>query len=564
MGMFVTALVGLLGRAVQLQLLDNDFLVSQGEVRHVRTEALSAHRGAVTDRHGELLALSSPVDSVWVDPSTLKEHPEAIAQVASKLKLDHDGLLRQVSRNGQRQFLWARRHLSPARAAQVLALGAPGVHSRREYRRYYPAGEVTSHVLGFTNLDDEGLEGLELAFDHWLAGEPGAKRVLRDSHGRSVEDVESVRPARPGRTLVTSLDLRLQYVAYRALKAARLEHSAASGSVVILDVATGEVLAMVNQPSYNPNARSKSPVAAFRNRAVTDIFEPGSVYKTMIMAAAIESGHWQPDSLVDTSPGQIEVGGKLIKDSRNLGPISATTVLVKSSNVGIVRIAQSLEKQELWRVLNRLGFGELTLSGFPGESAGLLRDHRNWRDLEQATLSYGYGLSVTPLQLARAYSVIGNNGVMTPISMLRQEEPPKGQRVLAPATAQALLGMLEAVVAPTGTGHRAAVPGYRIAGKTGTARKTASGGYAEDRYVAVFAGLAPVSAPRLAVVVMIDDPRDGRYYGGEVAAPVFSQIVSDALRLLAVPPDDPAMLARTAGDTSATAPVPERLVEVVP
>ncbi|MEM9383624.1 MAG: penicillin-binding transpeptidase domain-containing protein [Pseudomonadota bacterium] len=561
MGLFVAALVGLLGRAVQLQLLDRDFLVNQGEVRHVRTETLSAHRGAVTDRNGELLAMSTPVDSIWVDPSTLKGHPEAIVEVAAKLQSSPDWLLRQVSRNAQRQFLWVRRHQSPSEAAAVLGIGAPGVHSRREYRRFYPAGEVTSHVLGFTNLDDEGLEGLELAFDHWLAGTPGKKRVLRDSHGRSVEDVESVRPAQPGRTLVTSLDLRLQYVAYRALKAAVQEHRAASGSVVILDVASGEVLAMVNQPSYNPNARKKSPGASFRNRAVTDIFEPGSVYKTMIMAAALEGGRWGPDSIVDTSPGQLEVGGKVIKDSRNLGPISATTVLVRSSNVGIVRIAQSLEKHELWRVLNRLGFGELTMSGFPGESAGLLRDHRNWRDLEQATLSYGYGLSVTPLQLARAYAVIGNQGVMTPISLLRQDAPPEGRQVLSPATAKALLSMLEEVVQPTGTGRRATVPGYRIAGKTGTARKTASGGYATDRYVSVFAGIAPVSAPQLAVVVMVDDPRAGRYYGGEVAAPVFSEIVSDAMRLLAVPLDDPTMVARAAPLADAPG---EQRVEVVP
>jgi cell division protein FtsI (penicillin-binding protein 3) len=566
MVLFVCALLLLAGRAVQLQIIDNDFLVEQGQVRHVRIEKLSAHRGSITDRHGEDLALSTPVDAITVNPKVLREHEhktnedgtidEAVAArheqelpaLARAVGVDHDWLLRQITTRAEKQFMYLRRGLSPDRAADVLALGIPGVHSEREYRRYYPAREVTAHVLGFTDIDDHGLEGLELAFEYWLQGHPGVKRVLRDSLGRSVEDVESVRPPEPGRTLITSIDLRLQYVAHRSLQAAVARHRAASGSVVILDVASGEVLAMVNQPSYNPNDRGSYKADKYRNRAVTDIFEPGSAFKTMVVAAALESGKWRADSPVDTSPGYVEVGGKTIKDTGNLGMIDVRTVLVRSSNVGITRIAQTLEPRQLWQVLSDLGFGQLTASGFPGESAGLLRDYRHWRSIGQATLSYGYGLSVTPLQLAQGYATIANGGLRAPVSFVRQESAPRTERVLSPQTAASLVSMLEHVVLPGGTGLRAAVPGYRIAGKTGTARKSAGGGYATDRYVSVFAGLAPVSDPRLAIVVMIDDPAAGDYYGGAVAAPVFSQITADALRLLAVPPDDPALRTLAAGD----------------
>jgi cell division protein FtsI (penicillin-binding protein 3) len=501
------------------------------------------------------------VDSIWVNPKVLMdhdheklaktqelpEHEEELAVLARTLQVKEDWLLRRVTTHGERRFLYLRRHLPPAHAAEVLALGLPGVHKQREYKRFYPAMEVTGHVLGFTDIDDQGIEGLELAFEYWLAGRPGAKRVLRDSLGRSVEDVESIEAPRPGRTLVTSLDLRLQYVAYRALKAATARHQAASGSIVILDVTTGEVLAMVNQPGYNPNNRGRFPTSHYRNRAVTDIFEPGSAFKTMVMAAALESGQWGPDSIVDTSPGYIDVGGKEIRDPRNLGPIDAATVLARSSNVGITRIAQSLEPRDLWHTLNKLGFGQLTASGFPGESAGLLRDYRHWQSIGQATLSYGYGLSVTPLQLAQAYATIGNGGVRAPATFVRQERAPTTRRVLSRKPADDLLTMLEGVASAGGTGHRARVPGYRIAGKTGTARKSEGGAYAEDRYVAVFAGLAPASAPRLAAVVVIDDPSQAGYYGGQVAAPVFAEIMADALRLLAIPPDGAGLHVLAAG-----------------
>jgi cell division protein FtsI (penicillin-binding protein 3) len=562
---FLLAFALLAVRAGQLQVLENERLVHEGEERHLRTVTLSAHRGSIRDRHGEYLALSTPVDSIWVDAKVLLEHEHDDANgaagaglvahdaeletLARTLGLEHDRLVQRVTMRSSMRFVYLRRHLAPSRAASVLRLGIPGVHSRREYRRYYPANEVTSHVLGFTDIDDRGIEGLELAFDHWLAGEPGSKRVLRDRHGRSVEDVddlESVSPARPGRELQISVDLRLQYFAYRALKSAVLRHRAAAGSVVILDVETGEVLAMVNQPGYNPNDRSSRRARqGLRNRAVTDIFEPGSSFKPMVMAAALESGEWAPDSPVDTSP--IRIGKNEIRDPRPLGVIDATTVLTRSSNVGIARIARSLPPKLIWRTLTDLGFGQLTASGFPGESAGLLRDYRHWQEIGQATLSYGYGVSVTPLQLAQAYATIANGGRQAPVTFVRRDEPPKTRRVLSEASARTLMWMLEQVVEPDGTGRRAAVSGYRVAGKTGTARKSGAGGYDSEHHVSVFAGMAPASAPRLAVVVVVDDPAAGAYYGSEVAAPVFAEIMSDALRLLAVPPDDAGVPALAAG-----------------
>jgi cell division protein FtsI (penicillin-binding protein 3) len=454
------------------------------------------------------------------------------------LDLDAEQLMRRLTRSMDREFVYLRRHLAPDLADRVQALELPGVNVLREYRRFYPAGEVTGHLLGFTDIDDAGQEGLELAFNHWLAGESGAKRVLKDNRGRSIEDVESIRPPQHGRTLAASIDLTIQYLAYRELKAAVSRHRAASGSIVVLDVNTGEVLAMVNQPAYNPNDRSQLAVERYRNRAVTDILEPGSSVKPLVMAAALESDRFRPGSVVDTGPGWVEVGAKRIEDSEALGAIDLTTVLARSSNVGITKIAMALEPEQLWQTLAGFGIGSLTSCGFPGESAGLLSHYSHWRPISQATLAYGYGLSVTPLQLARAYAVIGSGGLMRPVSLLALDEPPPATRVIGESTARQVLGMMEEVVLPGGTGTRADVAGYRIAGKTGTARKFAAGGYSEDRYLAIFAGLAPVSDPRLAVVVVIDEPGGDDYYGGQVAAPVFARVTSEALRLLAVPPDD--------------------------
>jgi cell division protein FtsI (penicillin-binding protein 3) len=386
-------------------------------------------------------------------------------------------------------------------------------------------------------VDDDGQEGLELAFNHWLGGESGAKRVLKDRLGRPVEDVESIRPPRHGKDLASSIDLRLQYLAYRRLKAAIQEHNADSGSIVILDVLTGEVLAMVNQPTYNPNDRAQYTAERYRNRAVTDIFEPGSSIKPLILAAALESGRYRAGSYVDTSPGFVIVGPKKIEDSRNLGRISLTTILSRSSNVGATKVAMALEPDQLWRTMANFGLGALTSSGFPGESAGLLTHYNHWQQISQATLAYGYGVSVTPLQLAQAYAVIGSGGWHRPISLVKLDQPGQGERVISEETARAVRRMMEDVVRPGGTGTKASVTGYRVAGKTGTSWKFAAGGYSEDKYISIFGGLAPASQPRLATVIVIDEPRGDLYYGSDVAAPVFAGVMAESLRLLAVPPD---------------------------
>ncbi len=527
----------LLGRAVQLQVFNTRFLNEQAAARHLRIATLSATRGMIRDRNGEPLAVSTPVDSVWVNPGQLLESPERIRELARAVGVDGTELKQRLTRNVNKSFMYLRRHMSPADADAITALGIPGVHLLREYRRYYPAGEVVGHLLGFTNVDDQGQEGLELAFDNWLRGQPGRKKVLKDRLGRIVEDVESIEPPRPGGDLSTSIDLRLQYLAYRELKAAIQRARAASGSAVVLDVLTGEVLAMVNQPAYNPNDRSQVSPARYRNRAITDIFEPGSTFKPLIMAAALESGSYRADSRVDTSPGYVQVGVKLIQDKHNLGKVDLQTILARSSNVGATLVAMSLEPEQLHAVLSGFGVGRLSATGFPGESAGLLPRHENWRPISQATLAYGYGVSMTPLQLAQAYAVLASGGLSRPVSLLRVEQPPIARRVISAGTAHAVVQMLEAVIAPGGTGLRAAVSGYRVAGKTGTARKLTATGYADDRYTAVFAGVLPASRPRLSIVVIVDDPRGRSYYGGDVAAPVFASIAAGAMRLLAVPPD---------------------------
>jgi cell division protein FtsI (penicillin-binding protein 3) len=527
-------------RAANLALRDHGFLASQGNARFTRVASIVAHRGTIIDRYGEPLAVSTPVDSVWTNPRELALATDQIPRLAAALKLDRQELTRRVTSNLDREFLYLARHLQPAEAQQIRALEIPGVYLSREYRRYFPAGEVAGHILGFTNVDDAGQEGLELAFDHWLAGEDGAKRVIQDRYGRVVQDVDSIRSARPGRDLILSIDLRIQYLAYRELKAAILQQRARAGSVIVLDVATGEVLAMVNQPAYNPNDREQFVASTYRNRAATDIFEPGSSIKPFFVAAGLVSGKYDDHSVIDTAPGFFKVGVKTIEDEHgSLGTINLATVLAKSSNVGMARLALSLEPQLIWKTLTSLGFGQVTTSGYPGESAGLLSDYAHWRPIGIATMSHGYGLSVTPLQLAHAYATVGALGVNRAVSFLRVDTAPAGERVLDPHLCHELISMLESVVAAEGTGKRAAIPGYRVAGKTGTAWKATAGGYSTDRYMAVFGGIAPSSNPRLAAVVVIDEPSAGKYMGGDVAAPVFSAVVGPALRLLAVAPDEP-------------------------
>jgi len=534
---FSMVAAALTARAVHLQVLNKEFLNQQADTRHLRRERISAHRGTITDRNGEPLAISTPVDSVWANPKELAPAVDEVPQLARTLGLDPQLLMRRITRSMDKEFLYLKRHLSPEQAQQVLALKLPGVNVQREYRRYYPAGEVTGHLVGFTDIDDEGQEGLELAFNHWLGGESGAKRVLKDRLGRSVENVESIRPARHGKILRTSIDLRIQYLAYRTLKAAIQSYNAESGSIVVLDVKTGEVLAIVNQPTYNPNDRSQFSAERYRNRAVTDIFEPGSSIKPLVVAAALESGEFRPSSIIDTAPGYVTVGAKTIEDRRNLGRVSLTTILARSSNVGVTKLAMSLQPDQLWQTMTEFGLGSLTSSAFPGESAGLLTHFSNWKPISQATLAYGYGVSVTALQLAQAYSALGNGGRLYPVSLVALESPIDGQQVIAADNAAAVRRMLEEVVRPGGTGTKAAVAGYRVAGKTGTAWKFAAGGYSEDKYISIFAGLAPASDPQLAAVVVIDEPSGELYYGSDVAAPVFADVMTESLRLLAVPPD---------------------------
>ena len=536
----------LAARSVFLQVLDKDFLNQQADSRHLRKEAISAHRGTILDRNGEPLAISTPVDSIWVNPKEFAGAVDKIPQLAKALQLNPDDLARRITRSMDKEFLYLKRHLNPNIAQNVLAMKLPGINVQREYRRYYPASEVTGHLVGFTNIDDDGQEGLELAMNHWLQGESGAKRVLKDRLGRSIENVESIRPPHHGKDLHTSIDLRLQYLAYRTLKAAVQLHNARSGSVVILDVKTGEVLAMVNQPTYNPNDRSQLIAERYRNRAITDIFEPGSSIKPLIVAAALESGQYRPSSVVDTAPGYVTVGAKKIEDSSNLGRISLTTILARSSNVGVTKVAMDLQPDQLWDTMSAFGLGEMTSSGFPGESAGMLSHYSNWRPISQATIAYGYGVSVTPLQLAQSYAALGNDGAMQPISLVVSNDTSSAQQVVSPDTAAAVRRMLEEVVQPGGTGTKASVDGYRVAGKTGTSWKFSKGGYSKDKYISIFAGLAPASDPRLATVVVIDEPSGELYYGSDVAAPVFADVMAESLRLLAVPPD--AMPARDPGE----------------
>jgi cell division protein FtsI (penicillin-binding protein 3) len=540
--LLLAAAAGLVGRAVNLQLVDHGFLASQGDARSSRVATITAHRGNIVDRNGEPLAVSTPVDSVWVNPRVLAGSIEQLPHLAAALDTDRSELTRRVSSNLDREFLYVARGMTPVDALRVQQLNLPGVNLAHEYRRYYPAGEVAAHVLGFTSIDDVGQEGTELTFDNWLAGENGAKRVIQDARARNVENVESIRPVRPGRDLALRIDLRIQYMAYRELKSAIINNRAHAGSVVVIDIDTGEVVAMVNQPAYNPNDREQMVPAAYRNRSVTDLFEPGSSVKPFIVAAALASGKFGVDSVIDTTPGFIQVGATTFEDEHNLGAIDLATVLAKSSNVGMAKLALQLEPQQIWTTLNHFGFGQVTSSGFPGESAGVFTNYSHWRAISIATLSHGYGISVTPLQLAQAYAAIGARGIRRPVSLLRLDSAPAGERVLDQAVCRSLIQLLEAVTTQEGaTGVRAKIPGYRVAGKTGTAWKSINGSYSKDRYTSVFAGLAPASNPRLAAVVVIDEPTAGKYMGGDVSAPVFSAVVGGALRLLAVAPDEPSV-----------------------
>jgi len=538
LSLMVLAVGLLVCRAVDLQLLRNAFLQEQGDARSLRVVSIPAHRGMITDRNDEPLAISTPVDSIWADPQEMLAASAQWPRLAKLLDLNVRWIKDRLRENANREFVYIKRHIPPALADQVMALDIPGVFAQREYRRYYPAGEVAGHVLGFTNVDDVGQEGAELTYEQWLRGTPGSMRVIKDRLGRVVETVERINEPVPGRDLKLSIDRRIQYLAYRELKAAVQENRAASGSAVVLDVKTGEVLAMVNQPTYNPNNRDSLRSSHYRNRAVTDVFEPGSTVKPFTVAMALESGRYRPDTLIDTEPGTLRVGPNTIHDTHDYGLINVSTVIAKSSNVGASKIALSLPPQRLWTLFHQVGFGSLSGADFPGEAAGSLPDYHHWYPIDHATFSFGYGLSVSTLQLARAYAVLAAGGVIKPVSFVPVDHEPEGTRVMSAKVARQVMAMLEGVVSDEGTGDLARVPGYHVAGKTGTARKSVSGGYAEDSYVSLFAGMIPATRPRLVMVVVINDPRSSQYYGGMVAAPVFSRVMSGAVRLLDIAPDD--------------------------
>jgi cell division protein FtsI (penicillin-binding protein 3) len=544
LGLIVLGAAGLAARAVELQLVEHGFLARQGDQRSMRVIKITAHRGAITDRNGETLAESTPVDSIWVNPQELNDNIDQLPRLAKALKQDQQTLARRITSNLDREFLYLERQMPPEQAAKIKALGIPGVNALREYRRYYPAGEVAGHVVGFTTIDDKGQEGLEYGYEQLLNGEDGAKRVIRDMTGHSVENVESIREARNGRDLVTSIDLRIQYLAYRELKAAMQEYRAHAGSVIVIDVDTGEVLAMVNQPAYNPNDREQLKPALYRNRAATDIFEPGSSIKPFIIAAGLASGQYKADSVVDTSPGYFKVGNTAVEDEHNLGVIDLATILAKSSNVGAAKIALSLQPEQIWSTLSAMGLGQVSGSGFPGESAGMLSNYAHWRPVGIATLSHGYGISVTPLQLAHAYATIGAGGIKRPISFEKVYGPVAGQQVMDRRVASDLIQLMGHIMEKGGTAEHASVIGFRVAGKTGTAFKSIAGGYSTDKIMAVFAGLVPASHPKLATVVVIDEPSRDTHeigllaQGGTVAAPVFASVMSGSLRLMNVAPDD--------------------------
>jgi cell division protein FtsI (penicillin-binding protein 3) len=533
----VLGFLGILARAVYLQGMHKDFLQKKGDARYSRAITLQAYRGKIVDRNDELLAISSPVETIWASPPDVEIDNKQRQALIKLLNLNATEFNKKVA-DTQREFVYIKRRISPDLAAKVMRLDIPGVFMQREYKRFYPAGEVTAHLVGFTGIDDKGEEGFELAKNDWLSGKSGSRRVIKDRKGHIVEDLEAVKVPQDGHDLVLSIDRRIQYLVYRELSKAVVLHKAKAGAAVVLDAKTGEVLAMVNFPTYNPN----NPInikGKTRNRAITDMFEPGSTLKPITAAAAMEFGDYTPETKIQTAPGYMSIGPATIHDAHPNGVLTVAQVIQKSSNVGAAKMALSLNKEVLWNTFNQMGLGAKTNIGFPGEAKGQVRDYKTWRPIEQATMAYGHGISVTLLQLARVYTAFANEGELKPVSLLKLNEAPVGRQVFSAKVANEVKDMLEMVVQPGGTAIRAQVAGYRVAGKTGTAHKLGEHGYEQDKYVASFVGMAPASDPRLIMAVMVDEPTDGDYYGGTVAAPVFSAVMRDALRTLAIPQDAP-------------------------
>jgi cell division protein FtsI (penicillin-binding protein 3) len=532
----IGAFAGLVARSVYLQGIHRDFLQQKGESRYSRVMELSATRGRILDRHGEVLAMSTPVKSIAAIPQDVTLAPEQARQLARLLDLDLRELNRRLA--SARNFVYLKRQISPDVASKVAAFNLPGLHEQPEFRRYYPSGEVAAHMLGFTGADDLGQEGVELAFEQTLAGKHGSRRVIKDRRGHIVEDVDSVKPPQDGRDVFLALDSKIQYLAFAALKQAVVEHHAKAGGVVVIDAKTGEILALANLPSYNPNNRVGLSGAQLRNRALTDTFEPGSTLKPFTIGLALNEGKVTANSPIQTYPGRLTIGHATISDAHPHGMLTVAQVIQKSSNVGAAKIAATLSYRDMWRMFDDVGFGTPPRLGFPGEASGHLRPYRTWRPIEQATMAYGHGISVSLMQLARAYLVFAHDGNLIPLSLTRLDGPPGGKRVFSEQTANEVRAMLEMVVQPGGTATKAQIAGYRVGGKTGTAHKLDGGRYT-NKYVASFVGFAPVSDPRFVVAVMIDEPSGNVYYGGEVAAPVFAQIMAGALRAQGVAPDAP-------------------------
>ncbi|MFZ9641930.1 MAG: peptidoglycan D,D-transpeptidase FtsI family protein [Candidatus Methylopumilus sp.] len=526
----------LIGRAIFLQGMRHSFLQKQGDARTTRAMTLYAHRGMITDRNGEPLAISSPVESIWANPADAQASQEQVGKLAQLLELKVADISAKLA-NQNRDFIYLKRRISPELANHVMALNIPGVYMQREYKRFYPAGEVTAHLVGYTGSDENGLEGFELQYQNWLSGKSGSRHVVKDRQGHIVDDLEAVKLPQDGRDLVVSIDRKIQYLAYRELAKAVEENKAKAGAAIVLNAKTGVILAMVNLPAYNPNNPIKD-ITKSRNRAIIDLFEPGSTMKPMTIAAALETGKYTANTKIDTTPGSYKIGTATVHDSHPNGVLSVSQVIQKSSNVGAAKIALSLEPQYMWGVFNQLGFGTISHVNFPGEASGKLRNYKTWHQIEQATISYGNGISVTLLQLARAYTVFANDGELRPVTLLKSKDMPVGQQIFSRATALSVRDMLETVVQPGGTAPKAQVMGYRVAGKTGTAHKPGIGGY-QDKYISSFVGMAPASNPRLIIAVMIDEPSNGQYYGGAVAAPVFSAVMGATLRMMGVPQDAP-------------------------
>lgn len=540
LSIILLAVAGLIWRVFDLAVLDQHFLQREGDERVLRMESAPAFRGMIVDRNGSPLAISTRVYSVWINPKEFSPSQKEAHNLAKLLGIKPSKLFAVAAKNKKmkREFVYLKRGQAPSIAARVKSMRIRGLYTREEYRRYYPEGEVTAHIVGFTNVDDQGQEGLELAYNEWLAGEPGKKWVIKDRLGRIISDVKKIQDQRPGHDLVLSIDRRIQYLAYRELIRGVSENLARSGSVVVLDVKTGEVLAMVNAPSYNPNNRPAKMGDMQRNRAVTDTFEPGSTVKPFTVALALRSKKFTPDTLIDTTPGWLKVGRNIVRDHESSGLLTVTGVLKKSSNVGIAKMVASLSPNELWKLLSDVGFGEATGVAFPGEQNGSLVHHNPWGQFVFATLAFGYGLSVNTLQIAHAYSILAHEGRKLPVTLLRVDQPPASQQIIEPKIVKQILAMMEEVVAKGGTAPVASVPGYRIAGKTGTSKMAGNGGYQQHHYVSSFVGIAPMSDPRLVIAVVINDPQGKTYYGGYVSGPVFSRIMEGTLRILDLPPDD--------------------------